>query len=212
MSNAQDSQSTALTGAVILAGGLARRMGGADKGLVHLAGKPLIQWVVDRVAPQVDELIINANRNADQYAEFARPVIGDAMPGNLGPLAGLYTALDHFGTQVGSVFMCPCDSPFVPHDMLERMHRAQRTQAATITVATDGNRLQPVFLLVKSEAMESLGKFLDSGERKIDRWFSSETLAEVDFSDNADAFLNINTDEERIRIEQDLINMPERGE
>ncbi len=181
-------------------------MGGVDKGLVHLAGKPLVQWVVDRVSPQVSQMMINANRNTDKYAEIARPVVGDAMQGNLGPLAGLYTALDHFRGQVDSVFMCPCDSPFVPLNIVNRMHDAQTARGATISVASDGQRLQPVFLLVKSTAMESLEQFLHSGERKIDQWFESETVAEVNFSDCPDAFLNINTEDERSRIELELEN------
>ncbi|MBX2824471.1 MAG: NTP transferase domain-containing protein, partial [Gammaproteobacteria bacterium] len=98
-------------GAVVLAGGLARRMDGRDKGLIPLAGMPLAGWALSRVRPQVEKVIINANRNIADYAELGEPVVPDSREGHLGPLAGLLTGLEILETD--AVFMCPCDSPFV---------------------------------------------------------------------------------------------------
>lgn len=201
--------------AVVLAGGLARRMGGVDKGLVQLAGKPMVQWALERVYPQVDHVVVNANRNMETYsvlgdafdAEAGITVISDTYEGHPGPLAGLLAALQHFDKAANSetrVFMCPCDSPFLPHNMVERMSHAMDQNQARVAVAHDGTRQQPVFLMVDSACQTSLTEFLASGERKIDRWFSNERLVEVDFSDNPEAFLNINTEEERLRVERDL--------
>ena len=197
--------------AVILAGGLARRMGGCDKGLVELAGMPMVQWVLQRVTPQVKRVVINANRNTEGYAALGVPVLPDSRSGHIGPLAGLATALDHFAKDYNvddagkkRVFMCPCDSPFLPDDMVSRMTSSMNAANASIAVATDGQRQQPVFLLVDSSCRASLIEFLDSGERKIDRWFSSETVCDVAFADHPMAFRNINTDEELRLVEAEL--------
>lgn len=198
-----DSDITALnTGAVILAGGLARRMGGRDKGLIHLADKPLVEWVADQVKPQVREVIINANRNQDQYQQFGLPVVNDSREGHLGPLAGLLTGM--LTLERDAVFMCPCDSPFVPATMVKRLAEALQRNVADVAVAHDGERMQPVFCLARSSLQTSLESFLDSGDRKIDRWFGAEKLVTVDFSDEPNAFLNINTEEERLAVEQSL--------
>ena len=190
--------------AVVLAGGLARRMGGIDKGLVELAGKPMVQWALERVGPQVDCVVVNANRNMDAYAALGTTIISDTCEGHPGPLAGLLAALQHYGESAARVFMCPCDSPFLPHDMIERMVTALDQNQASVAVAHDGDRQQPVFLLVDRSCLVSLTAFLDSGERKIDRWFADERLVEVNFADKPEAFLNINTEEERLRVEKDL--------
>ena len=196
--------------AVILAGGLARRMDGCDKGLVELAGMPMVQWVLQRVSPQVERVTINANRNIERYSALGAAVLPDSRSGHIGPLAGLATALDHFATDADNsnikrrVFMCPCDSPFLPHDMVARMSVSMNAADANVAVATDGQRQQPVFLLVDSSCRDSLVEFLDSGERKIDRWFSSERVCDVEFSDHPMAFRNINTEEELRLVEEEL--------
>ncbi|MBX2879128.1 MAG: molybdenum cofactor guanylyltransferase [Granulosicoccus sp.] len=194
--------SVADTGAVILAGGLARRMQGRDKGLILLGETPLVKWVADCVDPQVDELIINANRNQVQYQQFGFPVVNDSKEGHLGPLAGLLTGMQTL-TQ-SRIFMCPCDSPFVPEDMVGRLAQALEQGRADIAVAHDGERMQPVFCLARKSLQTSLLQFLDSGERKIDRWFAAEKMVTVDFADEPTAFLNINTEEERVAVEQSL--------
>ncbi len=193
--------------AFILAGGLARRMQGRDKGLVKLAGKPMVKWVLDKVAPQVDAVAINANRNSEDYARFDVPVVADAIAGHLGPLAGLLTGMQHFAASpaIDTIFMCPCDSPFVPDLMVARLTAAMQSQDADIAVAYDGERMQPVFCLVQCTMQDSLAQFLDSGERKIDRWYASVNTVPVDFSDYPNAFRNINTEEERLAVEQSLL-------
>lgn len=192
--------------AVVLAGGLARRMGGVDKGLVELNGKPMVEWALQRILPQVGRVIINANRNLESYAGFDVPVVPDTIEGHLGPLAGLLTAMQYFDEDY--VFMCPCDSPFLPPTMVRTMYDAMQSESAAesagIAVATDGKRQQPVFLLTHKKCLPSLQKFLAAGERKIDRWFTEEKLVEVSFAEHADAFRNINTEEELMAVEKEL--------
>ena len=189
--------------AVILAGGLARRMGGVDKGLVQLKGEPMVSRALRRVKPQVARIVINANRNHEAYGKFSVPVVADSIDGHLGPLAGLLTALEYFDEEY--VFMCPCDSPFLPENMVSRMFNAMQTpEPATLAVATDGVRTQPVFLLVHKSCQSTLTGFLEAGERKIDRWFDKEKLVEVSFEDFPDAFRNINTEDELKAVEVEL--------
>jgi len=165
-------------------------------------GLHAVQWALERVSPQVERVIINANRNREAYEKMGVPVLADTLEGHLGPLAGLYTALDYFDETY--VFMCPCDSPFLPEDMVSRMLGALSAEKAGIAVATDGKRSQPVFLLTHRDCVTSLGEFLESGERKIDRWFEREALVEVSFDDYPDAFRNINTEEELKAVEMEL--------
>ena len=189
-------------GAVILAGGLARRMEGRDKGLIELAGKPLVEWVIGRVKPQVDSLVLSANRNAEAYGKFGYRVCADVIDGHVGPLAGLLTGMQNLDEE--AVFMCPCDSPFVPEDMVVRLALALTNSSADIAVADDGQRMQPVFCLARRSTEASLRAFLDAGDRKIDRWYAGENCTRVDFSGSSDAFKNINTEEERLAVEQSL--------
>ncbi len=187
-------------GAVILAGGLARRMEGRDKGLIELSGKPMVQWVLEKLRPQAGSVVINANRNQQRYAAFGVPVIADALEGHLGPLAGLAAALGELDTDY--VFMCPCDSPFIPADMISKLFQSLVSAGATIAVARDADRVQPVFLLVHRRCEPSLQEFLSSGQRKIDRWFLQLDVVQTDFSDYPEAFRNINTEEERQSAEE----------
>ena len=188
--------------AVILAGGLARRMDGRDKGLIELANKPLVQWVLQAVAPQVQHVLINANRNLERYEKLGAPVAADLVPGHLGPLAGLLTALKTLSEE--HIFMCPCDSPFVPTDMVARLRTSLQQNHADIAVAHDGVRMQPVFCLVNRSVAPSLAQFLDAGERKIDRWFAAQNTVATDFSDTPEAFTNINSEAERLALELQL--------
>ncbi len=190
-------------GAVILAGGLARRMGGQDKGLVMLGDKPMVHWALDTVADLTSDIAINANRNHKTYEAFGKPVIGDLHEGHLGPLAGLYAAMQTLTNQ--HIFMCPCDSPFLQRSLLSKLQQAVQSSQADICVAHDGERLQPVFAMVSSELSASLNDFLNSGQRKIDKWYSHHNMLSVDCSDCQDSFRNINTEEERQAAEQELI-------
>lgn len=176
--------------AVVLAGGRATRMGGQDKGLVTVAGKPMIAWVLEALAPQAGRRLINANRNLDAYAAFGCEVVPDTEAGFLGPLAGLAAALAVARSDF--VLTVPCDSPLLAPDLAERLHAASLQSGADIAVAHDGERLQPVFALYRREVAPSLATYLAGGGRKIDRWYAAHSLVEVDFSDRRESFLNVN--------------------
>ncbi len=188
--------------ALILAGGQARRMAGQDKGMIELNGKPLLQHVLEGIAPQVGYVIINANRNLEHYARYGCPVITDEFAGFQGPLAGMATGL----RTVDTPFMVtvPCDSPFISNDLVKRLYLKLVENDADLCVAHDGKRMHPVFLLMKTSLLDSLVNFLKSGERKIDLWFENHKLAVADFSDNPDIFVNINTPDELASIAEKL--------
>lgn len=184
---------------VILAGGLGRRMGGVDKGLQLLRGRPLVTWVIERLAPQVDELLINANQNADRYAALGHPVIPDEITGYAGPLAGLHRGLG--AARHHWVVTCPCDSPFLPADLVSRLYDAAVAADADLAVAKTGAQAHPVFALCRRSVLASLTAFLEDGGRKIDAWYARLATVEVPFDDEADAFGNINSRDELARFE-----------
>lgn len=184
--------------AVILAGGMARRMGGNDKGLVELNTQPMIKHAIDRIKPQVREILINANRNQTRYAEFGFNVISDEDSGYLGPLAGMITAMGH--TQADYLLVVPCDCPLLPTDLVSRMLAQIEHQGAELAVASDGKREQPVVLLLKPSLRSSMKNFLDAGERKIDFWYAKHHFVVTDFSDQPNAFVNVNTPEQKQQL------------
>jgi molybdenum cofactor guanylyltransferase len=176
---------------VVLAGGQGRRMGSVDKGLVELDGRALVAHVIERLMPQVGALIINANQNAPRYASFGYPVIADAFPGFAGPLAGLHAGMTAATTSF--IMTSPCDSPFLPDDLVARLAAAFESTAIDLAVARTFEQPHPVFSLVKRAVLPHLEAFLRDGGRKIDAWYASLRIAEVQFDDEADAFRNINT-------------------
>jgi molybdopterin-guanine dinucleotide biosynthesis protein A len=184
---------------VILAGGLGRRMGGIDKGLQELRGRPMVHWVVERLAPQVDELLINANQNGERYAAFGHRVVPDQIPDFAGPLAGLHAALSAAAHPL--VATAPCDSPFLPADLISRLFSALTATGADLAVARTFDQPHPVFCLCRRDVLPHLTEFLAGGGRKIDRWYATLKVVEVAFDDEADAFENINTREELGRFE-----------
>lgn len=179
---------------VVLAGGLGRRMGGVDKGLKPLRGKPMVAWVIERFAPQVDELLINANQNVETYAGFGHRVVPDRIEGFAGPLAGLHRGLSEAAN--GLVATVPCDSPFLPHDLVSRLNQALERDEADLAVARTGDQPHPVFCLCRKAVLQSLTRFLEGGGRKIDAWYAELKTVEVAFDDQPDAFSNINTEGE----------------
>mgnify|MGYP001569354338 CR=1 FL=1 len=179
---------------VILAGGQGRRMGGVDKGLKPLRGKPMVQWVLERFAPQVSEILINANQNLDTYARFGYRVIPDEIGGFAGPLAGLQRGLSEASHDL--VATVPCDSPFLPSDLIARLHAAMNEHNAEFAVAKTGDQPHPVFCLCRKSVLPGLTAFLVGGGRKIDAWYSMLRGIEVQFDDEAAAFSNINTEAE----------------
>lgn len=184
---------------VLLAGGQGSRMGGVDKGLVALRGRPMAEWVLERLTPQVDELIINANQNGERYAAFGYRVFADRIGGFAGPLAGLHAALSIASHPL--VATAPCDSPFLPTDLVERLHAALIAQTADLAVAHTFDQAHPVFCLCRRAVLPHLDAFLTSGGRKIDRWYSTLKVAPVRFDDQEDAFRNINTRDELRELE-----------
>lgn len=182
--------SVSVTGC-ILAGGRGQRFDGADKGLLTLASRPLIVHVLERVRPQVDRIVISANRHQAWYRALGVPVLGDASADYPGPLAGFLAALR--AAPPGEVVVLPCDSPFIPLDLVARLRAARAAAGAAIAVVRCGGRLQPVFTLLETTLATDLAAYLDSGQRKIDRWFERHAWVALDCEADADAFANINT-------------------
>ncbi len=185
---------------VILAGGRAQRMGGNDKGLVAFNHKPLISYAIKALAPQVDQLVINANRNLDSYKAFGYPVIEDSVTGFCGPLAGMLSAMETVTTDY--ILTSPCDSPKISSQLRQRMMETLLLQQADIAVAHDGERLQPVFCLIPTSLKDDLADFLGNGDRKIDLWLARHKLALVNFSDQPDTFANFNRPEDLATSEE----------
>lgn len=179
---------------LILAGGRGSRMGGVDKGLQNHLGMPMAMHALLRLGPQVGQLMINANRNLGAYESMGVPVWPDALPDYPGPLAGFLAGLEHCETPF--LVTVPCDTPGFPVDLVERLAAALEANDAEIAMAAtrEGDRLQvqPVFCLMKTALMESLVRFTQQGERKIDRWTAQHRCVEVPF-DDAQAFFNANT-------------------
>jgi molybdopterin-guanine dinucleotide biosynthesis protein A len=177
---------------IVLAGGQGRRMGGVDKGLELLRGKPMVAWVLERLSPQVDEVIVNANQSSEAYARFGYRVVPDAIGGFAGPLAGLHAGLTEASHPLAVTV--PCDSPFLPPDLVARLREALGDN--DLAVAKTGDQPHPVFSLVRRAVLDHLTQFLCSGGRKIDAWYATLKVVEVPFDDEAEAFRNINTREE----------------
>lgn len=193
---------------MILAGGRGSRMGSVDKGLQPLRGEPMAAHVLRRLGPQVGLLAINANRSLDQYAAFGVPVWEDDLTGFEGPLAGLETGLRRCTTPL--LVTAPCDSPFLPPDLVARLHAAMVAEGADLALAEtleardDGSlraQAQPVFALVKRSALPHLSAYLAEGGRRMDGWYGSIVVARVRFDDEA-AFRNINTLNELAQYER----------
>ncbi|MBV7316043.1 molybdenum cofactor guanylyltransferase MobA [Shewanella sp. NIFS-20-20] len=193
--------------AVILAGGRAQRMGGDDKGLVTLNDKPMIEHVIDRIQGQVADIMINANRNQAKYARYGYLVFTDNDSGFLGPLAGIVSALNHCDADTQYLITLACDCPLLPLDLVARMQTALEQQQADLAVASDGQRQQPVIMLLKPSLRQSMQAFLDGGDRKIDLWYRSLRVAEVSFADQPQAFVNVNTPEQKQQLAATLHSM-----
>ena len=188
---------------IVLAGGRASRMGGVDKGLQSHLGMPLAMHAVMRLGPQVGHLMINANRNLGAYESFGVPVWPDAVSDYPGPLAGFLAGLEHCETPY--LVTVPCDTPDFPDDLVARLGDALTEHDADIAMAATrdagGVQVQPVFCLMKALLMESLVRFTESGQRKIDKWTAQHRVVEVVFDDEA-AFFNANTPDELRALQQ----------
>jgi molybdopterin-guanine dinucleotide biosynthesis protein A len=175
---------------LILAGGQGTRMGGADKGLVEYNGRPLIEHVLDRFAPQVGALMVSANRNLDRYRAYVARVFSDGAPGRYdGPLAGIAAGLRHAPSPW--VAVVPCDVPQLPLDLVTRLADAIQARGATAACARAGGRLQPLFVLLSVSLRVALESELASGGRAVHRWLAAVGAVPVDFDDGP-AFRNLN--------------------
>jgi molybdopterin-guanine dinucleotide biosynthesis protein A len=179
---------TEVTG-VVLAGGRALRMGGVDKGLVQIGDRPMIWHVLQRLRPQVGQVVVNANRSLDAYAEFGLPIVADRTDEFLGPLSGIAAGMSAATTEF--VLAVPCDTPLMPKQLASRLYEACR-QGAEIAVAHDGEVYQPLFVMLRRKLLPSLETFLDGGGRKVMHWYTQHSMSSVDFADRKEDFMNVN--------------------
>ena len=202
---------------VILAGGLATRMGGGDKGLVQLGGQSLLGRVIDRLGQQVDELVLNANGDAARFVHLGLPVVSDSIDGYAGPLAGVLAGLDWAAEQgADSIVTAAADTPFFPRDLVTRLTEAAGGQKHPLVLATTlrikdevlksggGNRVNrhPTFGLWPIALRDDLRTALNGGLRKVVRWTDRHDGREALFSANPfDPFFNVNTPDDLVRAE-----------
>ena len=205
-------EKSSITG-LILAGGRSSRMNPdqagkpRDKALLEFRGKRLVDHVFERIAPQVGGVMINANQNHEQYKTFGVRVVSDAIGEFAGPLAGLHAGL--FASKRPFIITVPCDSPFFPEDLVERMFDALESTGTQVAVATSGEQPHPVFTLARRSVIEHLTDFLKAGGRKIDAWYDTLSVVHVDFNDDA-LFGNINTPQELEAFEKGLPPPPRK--
>ncbi len=187
---------------LILAGGLGRRMSedgkGTNKALTGFNGRPMIAHIIERLSPQVGGLIINANQDVDRFEAFGLPVTGDKIDGYAGPLAGLHSGLSAAPTSW--LMTCPCDSPFIPSDLVQKLSDAADQGNHDLAVVHTGEQAHPVFALVSCRLLDNLTAFLTAGGRKIDAWYAPLSVARVDFG-SEEPFRNINTQADLARYE-----------
>ena len=153
---------------VILAGGRGTRMGGADKGLIEHQQRPLIEWMLQAVRPQVSEVLISANRNLEAYAKLGCRILPDTLPDFPGPLAGVLAAMDTVSTPW--LLVVPCDTPHLPTDLTQRLYDAAKAEGATLAVAVDAERDHYTTMLVQTSLADSLRDYLNAGQRAVHLW------------------------------------------
>ena len=174
--------------AVILAGGQGRRMGGADKGLIEYQGRPLIDWALAALTPQVDELVISANRNFDAYAAYGHRVLPDTLPDFPGPLAGVLAALQ--AVAADWLLVAPCDTPHLPADLAARLLAAAQRANVPLAVAADAVRVHHSSFIVRADQRDHLAAYLARGERAVRHWQAGLPSTTVRFE--AACFANVN--------------------
>ena len=185
---------------VLLAGGLARRMGGGDKCLQELGGETLLARTIGRARPQVDALILNANGDPARFAAYDVPVVADVVAGFAGPLAGILTAMEwahEHAPDHETVASFPTDAPFFPEDLVDTMLEARRQAGALLACAASQGRSHPVFGIWPVGLRDDLRAALEEGERKIDRWTERYPIVTVEFAGvGVDPFFNANPPED----------------
>jgi molybdenum cofactor guanylyltransferase len=196
-----------VTSAVILAGGLARRMGGGDKSLREIGGRSLLGRVIDRLTPQCERLVLNANGDPVRFAAYGLPIVSDPVADFPGPLAGVLAGLDWLEAhhpETEWMLSAPADCPFLPHDLVARLHQARIDQQAQIAVAASADRTHPVVALWPLDMRADLRRALLADDvRKVDRFTARYARAVVDWpTDPFDPFLNLNTPEDVAEAER----------
>lgn len=184
---------------LVLCGGGGRRMGGVDKPLVNLNGQPIVAWVVERVRPQVGQILICCNRHRERYESYALTCV-DEIPGQLGPLAGIHAGLRHCTTDYALV--CPGDTPLLSPHLAKALGQAMEEQGRVAAMAHDGTRPQPLFVLLERESAPSIEAYMEHANRKALGWVESMKPAMVDFSEEAESFTNVNTRSDLQRLER----------
>jgi len=185
---------------LILAGGRGQRMAGADKGLMLWQGKPMIEHIMQQLGARTDNTIISANRNQQHYAEYAALVISDNQNNTAGdehfqgPLAGLLSALEVCHSEY--LLCVPCDSPAPPQNLLSQLQQCMQQQNRQAAVCHDGERLQPLFLLLSTQYRQQLSDYLQQGHRKVQDFIALIEPAICDFSTQRDAFRNFNSSQD----------------
>jgi len=174
--------------AVILAGGAGRRMGGADKGLIAYQGRPLIEWALAALEPQVGECVISANRNLDTYAGYGHRVLPDTLPDFSGPLAGVLAALD--AVDADWLLVVPCDTPHLPADLVPRLREAARQAKVPLAIAADDARTHHSCFIVRTDQRDTLAAYLARGERAVRHWQAGLPSTTMRF--DAACFANFN--------------------
>ncbi len=188
MSDSGSKLESARVAAVILAGGQGRRMGGADKGLIAYQGRPLIEWALAVLTPQVGELLISANRNLGTYAAYGHRVLPDTLPDFPGPLAGVLAALEVVNADW--LLVVPCDTPHLPADLAQRLRAAARQENVPLAVAADDMRVHHSCFIVRTDQRENLAGYLARGERAVRHWQAGLRSTKVRF--DAACFANLN--------------------
>ena len=175
--------------AVILAGGKASRMEGLDKGLIKLANKPLIEYVINTIQQQVDQILISANRSIDQYHQFGFPVISDDKNEFNGPLSGICEALKRCNSKY--LLVLPCDCPFIEADIIEKLYRSAEENNSDVVLIHDGQFLQPLFSLISKNSLASLEACIEAKNFKAKQWMTDQRHSIVE-DNRPNIFFNIN--------------------
>ncbi|NND82718.1 MAG: molybdenum cofactor guanylyltransferase [Gammaproteobacteria bacterium] len=180
---------------IVLAGGAGRRVGGLDKGLVNYQGRPLISWVIDALEPQTDDLLISINRNAKSYSQFGYQLVTDPLGhrGYQGPLAGIVASFAASPQGLDANYLISsCDTPDLPPFYVSQLNEELSANGLDAAVVHDGERRQNLHCLISGLAMPSLTEFFNSGGRAMHQWLDENNTGDVDFSDRADCFSNLN--------------------
>jgi molybdenum cofactor guanylyltransferase len=187
---------------LILAGGRSSRMNGKDKGLLSLLDRPMIAHVIERLQPQVDAILISANRHLEQYQKFGYEVLQDDYDDYRGPLAGMARGLSHSDSDY--LLTVPCDGPLLPRDLGQRMLSLAQNNNASAVIAFDGQFKQPTYNLIHKNCLAALNHALENNEHKLGKWLMDQGALKLDCSDQQFAFINVNTPEDLEQLASSL--------